>query len=139
MEMICGGAVLVVMAVLSGELGRVHPAQFSVRSVLAVVYLAIFGSVIAFSAYVYLLNHVSSALAGTYAFVNPAVAVFLGALFLGESLSPTVVVGGAVIIAGVALVVAGQSVAARASRRHAVTSRAQSVLGSSAGVAPPSR
>ena len=53
-------------------------------------------SIIAFSAYVYLLNHVSAALAGTYAFVNPAVAVFLGALLVHERLTVPVVLGGAV-------------------------------------------
>ena len=116
MEMLCGGLVLLVAASLDGELGRVHPERFSIASVLAVLYLAIFGSIVAFSAYVWLLNHVSAALAGTYAFVNPAVAVFLGALILGEPLSIFVVLGGAVIIAGVALVVAGRSVRPRVAR-----------------------
>lgn len=114
MEMLCGGAVLLVAAALDGELGRVHPENFSAASILALLYLVGFGSIVAFSAYVYLLNHVSAALAGTYAFVNPAVAVFLGALVVGEALTPVVVVGGAVIIAGVALVVAGRSVNTRA-------------------------
>ena len=139
MEMLCGGAVLLVAATVNGELGRVHPEHFSVRSILAVLYLVVFGSIIAFSAYVYLLNHVSAALAGTYAFVNPAVAVLLGALVLHEPLSPAVVVGGAVIIAGVALVVAGRSVDSRAARRAVTVSSAQSLRGSSAGVTPPSR
>ncbi|MDQ6747906.1 MAG: EamA family transporter [Candidatus Dormibacteraeota bacterium] len=116
MEMLCGGLVLLVAASLDGELGRVHPQHFSTVSVLAVLYLALFGSIVAFSAYVWLLNHVSAALAGTYAFVNPAVAVFLGALILGEPLSVFVVVGGAVIIGGVALVMAGRSSATAASR-----------------------
>ncbi|HEV1998585.1 MAG TPA: EamA family transporter [Candidatus Dormibacteraeota bacterium] len=120
MEMICGGLVLLVAASLDGELGRVHPEHFSPASVLAVLYLVVFGSIIAFSAYVWLLNHVSAALAGTYAFVNPAVAVFLGALFAHEALSAAVLVGGAVIIGGVALVVAGRSVTSRNERRAAL-------------------
>ncbi|MEA2683823.1 MAG: hypothetical protein QOK05_2151 [Chloroflexota bacterium] len=138
MEMLCGGAVLLVAATLNGELGRVHPERFSLASILALLYLVGFGSIVAFSAYVYLLNHVSAALAGTYAFVNPAVAVFLGALVLGEPLTPFVVIGGAVIIAGVALVVAGRSVTRRAEQRTAGVP-AQSLRGSSAGVIPPSR
>lgn len=117
MEMLCGGALLFLAAGLDGELGRVHPERFSLLSVLAVAYLVVFGSIVAFSAYVWLLNHVSAALAGTYAFVNPAVAVFLGALFAHEPLTPTVLVGGAVIIGGVSLVVAGRSVTSRAERR----------------------
>ncbi|MGI8607645.1 MAG: EamA family transporter [Candidatus Dormibacteria bacterium] len=132
MEMLCGGLVLLVAATLDGELGRVHPEHFSLASVLAVLYLVVFGSIIAFSAYVWLLNHVSAALAGTYAFVNPAVAVFLGALVAHESLTASVLVGGAVIIGGVALLVAGRSVTSRRERRS------QSFLGSSAGVTPPS-
>lgn len=122
MEMICGGLVLLVAASLDGELGRVHPEHFSLASVLAVGYLVVFGSIIAFSAYVWLLNHVSAALAGTYAFVNPAVAVLLGALFAHEALSAAVLVGGAVIIGGVALVVAGRSVTSRRERQAVVVS-----------------
>jgi len=128
-----------VAAAITGELGRVHPEHFSARSILAVLYLVGFGSIIAFSAYVYLLGHVSAALAGTYAFVNPAVAVLLGALVLQEPLSPAVVVGGAVIIAGVARGVAGRSVDSRAVRRAGAALPAQSLRGSSAGVTPPSR
>jgi drug/metabolite transporter (DMT)-like permease len=139
MEMLCGGLVLLVAATLAGELSRVHLERFSARSVVALLYLVGFGSIVAFSAYVYLLNHVSAALAGTYAFVNPAVAVFLGALLAHEALAPLVVLGGAVIIAGVALVVAGRSAAGRSDRGRAGGARAQSLRGSSAGVSPPSR
>jgi len=139
MEMLCGGAVLLLLGALTGELGRVHPENFSVRSMLAVVYLVVVGSIIGFSAYVYLLHHVSAALAGTYAFVNPAVAVLLGALVLHEPLSPAVLAGGTVIIAGVGLVVAGRSFASRAARRLPAEARAQSLRGSSAGLTPPSR
>jgi drug/metabolite transporter (DMT)-like permease len=124
MEMLCGGLVLLVAASLDGELGRVHPEHFSTSSVLALVYLVVFGSIVAFSAYVWLLNNVSAALAGTYAFVNPAVAVFLGALILGEPLSIFVVAGGAVIIVGVALVMLGRSAGPRSARRAAAVADA---------------
>ena len=117
MEMLCGGLVLLVAAGIDGEFARVHPEHFSLLSLGAVLYLVVFGSILAFSAYVWLLNHVSAALAGTYAFVNPAVAVLLGAVFAREPLGPAVLLGGAVIIGGVSLVVAGRSFAARAERR----------------------
>ena len=109
MEMLCAGALLGVAAAVNGDLGRAHPGAFSPTSVLALVYLVVFGSIVGFSAYVYLLKHVSAALAGTYAFVNPAVAVMLGALVLREPVTINLVIGGAVVIAGVALVVAGRS------------------------------
>ena len=141
MEMLCGGLVLLVAAGLDGEFARLRPQNFSVASVLALLYLVVFGSIVAFSAYVWLLNHVSAALAGTYAFVNPAVAVFLGAVFAHEPLTTTVLVGGGVIIGGVSLVVAGRSVSSCADRRAALGARAagQGLRGSSAGVTPPSR
>lgn len=141
MEMLCGGLVLLVAAGLDGEFARLRPQHLSVASVLALLYLVVFGSIVAFSAYVWLLNHVSAALAGTYAFVNPAVAVFLGAVFAHEPLSTAVLVGGAVIIGGVSLVVAGRSVSSRADRRAAVAAGVpvQSLRGSAAGVTPPSR
>jgi drug/metabolite transporter (DMT)-like permease len=125
MEMLCGGLVLMVAAGLDGEFGRVHLEKMSLVSVAAVLYLVVFGSIIAFSAYVWLLSHVSAALAGTYAFVNPAVAVFLGAAFVHEPLTPAVVVGGAVIIGGVSLVVAGRSFSARDERSAARTAQAR--------------
>ena len=117
MEMLCAGGLLAVVAVVNGDLGRARPASFSATSLLALAYLVVFGSIVGFSAYVYLLKHVSATLAGTYAFVNPAVAVLLGALVLGEPLTINLVIGGAVVIAGVALVVAGRSLSFQRGRR----------------------
>ncbi len=72
---------------------------------LGLAYLVVFGSVIAFTAYAWLLQNASVTLASTYAYVNPVVAVLLGALFVDEPITPRVVLGGAVVVAAVAVVV----------------------------------
>lgn len=80
-QMLCGGVMLVVLGLLMGE--RL-PAAPTVQGTVALVYLALFGSIIGFGAYVWLLNHVRPALAGSYAYVNPPIAVLLGAWLGGE-------------------------------------------------------
>ena len=72
---------------------------------LAVLYLSIFGSIVGFSAYTYLLRTVPPARVATYAYVNPVVAVFLGWAFAGESLTPRMMVAAAIILAAVVLVI----------------------------------
>ncbi|MEV1331690.1 EamA family transporter [Micromonospora costi] len=104
-EMLAGAAVLAVLAVCRGELREFHPAQVSTRSWLALAYLMVAGSLVAFTAYVWLLQHAPISLVATYAYVNPAVAVALGALLVAEPITAQVLLGGAVIVAGVALVV----------------------------------
>jgi drug/metabolite transporter (DMT)-like permease len=105
MEMIAGSVALLVLAVITGELGKVHLEHVSWQSLAALGYLVVFGSLVAFSAYVWLLRHTRTAVAGTYAFVNPAVAVLLGSAFAGEVITPRVLIGGSVIILAVVLVV----------------------------------
>lgn len=109
MEMFCGGAVLLVVAVVAGEPAKVHLQAVSLRSALALAYLVVFGSLVAFSAYVWLLRHVSPARVSTYAYVNPVVAVFLGWGFDNEPLTGRTLLAAAVIVAAVALVMAAQS------------------------------
>jgi drug/metabolite transporter (DMT)-like permease len=104
MEMIAGSVALLVLGVATGELGKVHLEQVSWQSLVGLGYLVVFGSLLAFSAYVWLLRHTRTAVAGTYAFVNPAVAVLLGATFVGEVITPRVLIGGSVIILAVVLV-----------------------------------
>jgi drug/metabolite transporter (DMT)-like permease len=104
MEMIGGSVALLVLAAVTGELSRVHPERISWQSVVALLYLTVFGSLLAFSSYVWLLRHTRAAVAGTYAFVNPAVAVVLGWAFLGEALTTRVLAAGAVIILAVVVV-----------------------------------
>ncbi|PYC68953.1 EamA family transporter [Micromonospora arborensis] len=104
-EMLAGALVLAVIAAGRGELSDFHPAAVSTRSWLALGYLMVAGSLVAFTAYVWLLHNAPISLVSTYAYVNPAVAVALGALLVAEPITPQVLLGGAVIVAGVALVV----------------------------------
>lgn len=99
-QMLAGGVVLGVAGLTTGE---VLPTQPSVESVLAVLYLFAFGSIVAFTAYSYLLRHASLALATSYAYVNPVVAVLLGALLRGERLDAWGAAGLAVIVLAVVL------------------------------------
>ncbi|HET8776446.1 MAG TPA: EamA family transporter, partial [Candidatus Limnocylindria bacterium] len=80
LEMMAGGVVLVAAGTLLGEIGRTDVTQFSLSSILAIVYLVVFGSIVAFTAYTWLLANVPVSTVGTYAYVNPIVAVALGAL-----------------------------------------------------------
>jgi drug/metabolite transporter (DMT)-like permease len=102
-EMVIGGALMTVVGLVAGE--RFEPAAYSTRSWAAWTYLVVFGSVVAFSAYVWLLNSVSVSLVATYAYVNPLVAVFLGWLILSEAVTVPIMVGGAIVVAAVAIVV----------------------------------
>ncbi len=104
MEMICGGAILLLAGLVSGEGGRVSIADISWRSVLALAYLIVFGSLIAFSAYVWLLRVTTPSRVGTYAFVNPMVAVGLGYAFGGETLTVRTMVATVVIVTAVVLI-----------------------------------
>ncbi|MGH7896203.1 MAG: EamA family transporter, partial [Candidatus Binatia bacterium] len=89
MEMITGGGWLLLAGLLTGELGRVRPEAFSAASVVAFAYLVLMGSLVAFSAYIWLLRAAPTTLVATYAYVNPVVAVGLGWLFAGEPVTPT--------------------------------------------------
>lgn len=109
-EMLTGSVFLAVLAAASGE--DLVPHGGSAESWLAWGYLVIFGSVVAFTAYVWVLEAAPISLVATYAYVNPVVAVFLGWLILSESVTLAILLGGAVAVAGVALVVASE-------RRHA--------------------
>jgi drug/metabolite transporter (DMT)-like permease len=105
LQMLTGGLVLAVMAILSGEFGTFDPGAISSESFTALVYLTIVGSIVAFSAFSWLLRVAPLPLVTTYAYVNPVVAVILGALILQEPIEPRTVVAGAVIVFAVALIV----------------------------------
>ncbi len=104
MQMLTGGAVLAVMAVMAGEGGQLDPSSFSMKSVLALAYLILFGALIGFSAYIWLLRVTTPARATTYAYVNPAVAVLLGWLLAGEQLDLRAGVAMAMILSAVVVV-----------------------------------
>ncbi len=104
-QMLAGGALLVVVATAIGEPARADPSSFSTASLGAMAYLVVFGSLVAFSAYTWLLQHTSVSVVSTYAYVNPVVAVLLGALVLGEAVTPSMLIGAAIILAAVAFIV----------------------------------
>lgn len=107
MQMLCGGGFLLLAGLLHGEAPRFHLTGIAWQQWAAFAYLVVFGSWIAFSAYIWLLRTVEPALAGTYAFVNPVVAVLLGQAVGGEPLSPQMGGGAALIVLAVMLVVLG--------------------------------
>ncbi len=106
MQMLCGGALLAMAALAAGEPARLHLREISAASLAGLAYLIVFGSLIAFSAYVWLLRAAPLPLVSTYAYVNPVVAVLLGWAFLSEAITPRTLLAGAVIVTAVALIVA---------------------------------
>ncbi|WP_424683931.1 drug/metabolite exporter YedA [Frateuria sp. YIM B11624] len=100
-QMLCASVALLLVGFASGEHLPAHP---TVRATAAVVYLAAFGSIIAFSAYLYVLKHARPALATSYAYVNPPVAVLFGVLLAGEHVGPFDLTGMAIILLGVCVI-----------------------------------
>ncbi len=96
---------LVVLAAATGEFSSLRLSQVSARSWLALGYLAVFGSIVAFSAYGIAVRALPTATFATYAYVNPVIAVLLGALILGERLTSVMIAGGALVVGAVVLVV----------------------------------
>jgi drug/metabolite transporter (DMT)-like permease len=105
MELLCGGAALLALAAAAGEFGTLRLAEVSTRSWLALGYLIVGGSVLAFSAYGIAVRALPTATVATYAYVNPVIAVGLGTLILNERLTPTMLTGGVLIVGAVVLVV----------------------------------
>jgi len=103
MQMLTAGVMLAVIAAVSGE--RVHPSEISLESWLGLAYLVVAGSLVAFTAYMWLLRAAPISLVGTYAYVNPVVAVLLGTVILSEPLGWRTIVGGVIILGAVALIV----------------------------------
>ena len=95
---------LLIAGLAFGETGKVHVSGFSTGSWLALGYLVVFGSLVGFTAYIYLLNAVSPAKASTHAYVNPIVAVLLGWAIAHEPVTPRMIAGAAVILGGVAMI-----------------------------------
>jgi drug/metabolite transporter (DMT)-like permease len=103
MEMLSGGGLLLLLGLVAGDFGHLNLARVSWISIVAFAYLVIFGA-LAFTAYAYLLRNVSTARAATYAYVNPAVAVFLGWLLANEPLTLRTLIAAAVIVGSVVLI-----------------------------------
>lgn len=128
-QMLCGG---VLMLAAGGLLGERITAPPTVQGTLALAYLAVFGSIVAFSAYAWLLQNVRATLAGSYAYVNPLIAVVLGAWLAGERFGANDLGAMAVILAGV---VAITLASARRRRRHGRDLAAQPVVAAGLAVA----
>jgi drug/metabolite transporter (DMT)-like permease len=113
MEMLGGGVLMLIVGTLSGELSRLDLHGVSHASVIGLAYLITFGSLIGFTSYIWLLDKVSPAHLGTYAYVNPIIAVLLGWAIAGEKLSARTAVAAAIVIAGVALITIARTASAR--------------------------
>jgi drug/metabolite transporter (DMT)-like permease len=109
LEMICGGLVMIGVALAAGEASGVHVSEFSLKSLAGFAWLVTAGSLAAYTAYVWLLKNVPISKVATYAYVNPVVAIFLGYALLSEQITGTIVVGAALIVASVAVVVSRES------------------------------
>jgi drug/metabolite transporter (DMT)-like permease len=110
MQMLIGGILLLVVSTATGELGSFHVASLDRAAVASWAYLVVLGSLGGFLAYAWLLEHVSTTIASTHAFVNPLVAVTLGTLLLGEPMSGrTALAGGAVVVAVVLLMLGARA------------------------------
>jgi drug/metabolite transporter (DMT)-like permease len=109
LQMLSGAIVLGALGIAVGEFARFDPAAVTSESMIALVYLTLVGSLVAFTAYAWVLRHAPLPLIATYAFVNPVVAVVLGAVVLDEVVTPLQVVAGTVIVVGVALIILSRS------------------------------
>jgi drug/metabolite transporter (DMT)-like permease len=108
-EMLFGGIVLTLAGLVRGE--KVNWAvinQMTLTSKWAWIYMVLIGSIVGYGAYIWLLNNTSLALASTYAYVNPVIAIFLGLIILSEPVGWPLFIGGAIVLSGVALVVSGE-------------------------------
>lgn len=108
MEMLAGGVGLALVGLVTGELGQTDPSAFSTASLLAVLYLVVIGSLLAFSAYTWLLGHVPISTVSTYAYVNPIVAVTIGTVLRNEAITPRMAVAAVIIIGAVIAMVRGR-------------------------------
>ncbi len=113
---LAGGIVLLIAGAALGEVAHLEPSKWSTGSLMALAYLVVFGSLVAFTAYSWLLQNAPVSLVSTYAYVNPVVAVFLGALILAEPVTPTILIGAAIIVAAVAFIVTREGARQRAVR-----------------------
>lgn len=108
-EQLAGGALLLLAATLVGEWGELNAAAVSARSLLSLGYLVVFGSLVGFTAYLWLLRAVRPALASTYAYVNPVVAVFLGWALAAEPVTVRTLVAASIILVAVATITSEQA------------------------------
>jgi len=117
-QSLIGGLVIFSAGMIGGELGDVHPAEWSARSVGGLLYLITFGSLLAFTCYAWLLQNAPISKVSTYAYVNPVVAIALGALVLDEQITLAIAAGAALIVGSVFVAVRSENAAAAAATRR---------------------
>ncbi|MDA0165600.1 EamA family transporter [Solirubrobacter ginsenosidimutans] len=108
-QSLLGGMAVFACGLIGGEVGDVHFAAFSGRSIFGLLYLITFGSLLAFTSYAWLLQNAPISKVSTYAYVNPVVAIALGWLFLDEGVSATTIIGALIIVGSVALVIRSEA------------------------------
>jgi len=116
--MFAGGILLALTAAVLGEFRDFHPQTVSLRAWFSLVYLIVAGSIIAFTAYVWLIHHESPTKVATYAYVNPVIAVFLGWLFANEPIGSRTIIAAVIILAGVAIITATQGASSHHTDEH---------------------
>jgi drug/metabolite transporter (DMT)-like permease len=109
LQMLLGGVLCIPAGLAIGEAAEVDVGSFSGDSVLAFAYLVVVGSLVAFTAYVWLLQHAPISKVATYAYVNPVIAIFLGAIILSEDITVTILLGALIIVGSVATIVRRES------------------------------
>ena len=119
--MVLGGTVAALAGLAHGEAGEFDVASFSTRSWVALAYLVFVGALVAYTAYSWALQHAPVSTVATYAYVNPVVAVFLGWLILGETVTLAILAAAAIIVSSVAVIVRRESRAAPAQETPAPT------------------
>jgi len=113
-QMFCGGLLLMLAGVLTGELKDLHPEKITPLSLSAFAYLVLIGAIVGYTAYFWLLRNCEPAKVATYAYVNPVVAVLLGALFAHETITLRTLLAAALIIGSVALIITVQQIKSKA-------------------------
>ena len=119
-QMLCGGGLLLVAGLATGELRHFDPRQITMVSLGAFVYLVLIGGIIGYVSYAWLLRHCDPAKVATYAYVNPIVAILLGTFFAGETLTLRTLLGAGLIIGSVAVVIMAQQMKAKISAVPAI-------------------
>ncbi|HEX2236634.1 MAG TPA: EamA family transporter [Actinomycetota bacterium] len=114
LQMLWGGVLLVGAAAATGEFASIEPSRFSPESLVALGYLVVFGSLLAFTSYTWVLQHAPVSKVATYAYVNPVIAVFLGWLILSEAITSRILLAAGVILVSVAFIVRHETRAAAA-------------------------
>ncbi len=137
LQMLAGAGVTFIEALVINEPASFNPEQISMASILAVVYLVVFGSMVAFTTYAWLLRNAPLSLVGTYAYVNPVVAVALGTIFLAEPISLRTIIASGIILTAVAIIVTARGRLASDERARVAAAQEREAPAEPAGPVAP--